>query len=91
MFPAIFLVFLLLHIAFGLAIGFFILMFAIRQERWLRILGLVFGWLIITLSVLTMLITSFMAIRYPAGPMHQMMGQGKISSEYKGPCPHCED
>lgn len=72
---------ILLHLAFGLAIGFFILMFALKQEiKWFRILGLVFGWIIIGLSALLMLVATVSAIRAPMygpyGPMHQMMQGG---------------
>jgi len=87
--PAV-LTFILLHIAFGLAVGFFVLMFALKQEiRWFKILGSVFGWIIIGLSALLMLVATISAIKAPMygpyGPMHQMTKQERA---YK-PCPNC--
>lgn len=86
MLTAGFLVFLLLHIAFGFAIGFFVLMFAVKQESWLKILGFVFGWFIISLAALVMLISILWAFRYPMGPygpMHPGIMKERSSDNYR--------
>jgi len=76
----IILTFILLHLAVGLAIGFWLLLTAIKQEKWLKILGSVFGWLIIAISIILMLATSYAATKFskegfysPHCPMHEMM------------------
>jgi ABC-type arginine transport system permease subunit len=88
MFTAAILTLILLHLVFGLALGFFVLMFAVKQERWLKILGLSFGWIIIAFSILLMLFSFFTAMRYPTTcpfrPMHQTQQQ-----RFYQPCPNC--
>jgi len=88
----IILTFILLHLAVGLAIGFWLLFTAIKQEKWLKILGSVFGWLIIAISIILMLAASYSATKFsregfrtPYCPMHEMMMQKHMMKPHMMP------
>jgi len=70
---ALFMTFIFLHIAFGLAIAFFVMYFASKAEhKGLKNLGYVVGYLLIVLAVITMILSAIFVAKKP----HFM------------PCPH---
>ena len=82
------LTFLLLHIAAALAIGFWLLMTSAKQIGWLKSLGTVFGWIIISLAILLMLTSTVYTIRFmtdkgfrQGSPMQRMMPYGEMPME----------
>ncbi len=92
--------FLLVYFAIELAIGFWLLITSYKQDiRWLKILGLVFGWLIIGLAALFMLIATVSSISYAMNPQkgcpmwnmmrqyHQAPPSGRGIN--RTPCPYC--
>lgn len=77
------LIYMMLHLAIALAIGFWLLITAVKQEGWLKILGSVFGWIIITLAIISSIITCYSVIKYwdtmtKSCPMYEMMRQDKM-------------
>lgn len=80
------LVYMMLHLAIALAIGFWLLITAIKQEGWLKILGSVFGWIIISLAIISSIITCYSVIKYRNAmtkpcPMYEMMRQGRMHQD----------
>lgn len=76
----VFLIYILLHFAFALAIGFWLLITAYKQENWLKQLGSVFAWIIISLAVIFSIVSSYAIIENKDDhlkycPMHRMMKQ----------------
>lgn len=75
----LFLTLIFLYFAFSLALGFWLLITAIKQENFLKLLGLIFGWIIITGAAILFISNISKAIThkdnpgiYPC-PMHKMM------------------
>jgi len=61
--------FILLHIALGFLVGIIILVITAKQDRWLRISGLILGWFVIALTAIFMILTSVAAITLRNTPM----------------------
>ena len=72
--------FVLIILAIGYGVGYWLLVTADRQDRkWMNILGTIFGWILISLSILISLLGLYFHVNHKeemtAGgcPMHQMM------------------
>lgn len=93
----ILLLYILLHIAFALAIGFWLLITSAKLEGLFKSLGAVFGWLIIALALLLMLTSIVTTIKYMTDkdyrtncPMHRMMQKENAEDDMdKEHCPNC--
>jgi hypothetical protein len=60
----------MMHIAFALALAFFVLYFAQRTEGLIRKIGTFTGWFIIALALLSMLTALVFAAQNPTFPPH---------------------
>lgn len=56
------LTFILLHIAIALAVAFWVLITAVKQEGWLKTLGLIFGWFLVALSTILIISSIYSAV-----------------------------
>ncbi len=68
----LFLTFIFLHVAFALALAFFVLYFAAKVEQsWLKNLGFITGWLLIILALVSMTGSSIYAAKNPHFLQHK--------------------
>jgi len=63
MFPMVFITVIFLHIAFALALAYFVLYLADKAEGRLKSLGTFIGWLLIILAILSAIATPILAAK----------------------------
>lgn len=88
MIASIILIVMLLYLSISLAIGFWLLTSAVKQIGWLKILGLILGWVIIIFATIVALTSCYMMTKHPFPgqftkncPMYQMMHQNRTQQE----------
>lgn len=85
---ALFMTFIFLHVAFGLALAFFVMYYAQKAEKaWLKNFGLLTGCLLIVLAVLSIILNTVFAIKHPhmgppcPYPMHEKFRHERMREE----------
>ena len=89
---ALFMTFIFLHIAFGLALAFFVLHYAAKTEsKSIKLFGFIVGYLLAALAVVSMILSSVLVAKkphfmpYPPPYMHERIKHHEETMEHETP------